>query len=380
MTIDTRLESRPLQTGVEEVAMAAERHAGAADATRRLAPEVVEGLRAAGFARYFVGSAWGGTEGTFAGLTRSVMSLGEACPSTAWIASLAAYSARFAAHLPLEGHHELWGESPDVFVVTGLVPNGQAVPVAGGWRLTGRWSYVSGVEFAGWALLCAPVAGDDGAGDSSAGDGPPELRFFAIARDRFEILETWDSVGVRATGSHTVTVTDQFIPSHLSYPRTEMISGQNSVSTALCHNVPFQAVGALTFIAPIVGAANGALRAAAALLADKRRTLCMDVEIVRSSGRVDVSRHLVEQNAHVIDTAEFTPAAMARNQRNGSFAAEQSTEAVNGLMRAAGTGGLSEASALQRFWRDVVGMASHVALRYESAPAKTYLPVIFGQI
>jgi alkylation response protein AidB-like acyl-CoA dehydrogenase len=105
----------------------------------------------------------------------------------------------------------------------------------------------------------------------------------------------------------------------------------------------------------------------------------MDLELVRASGRIDVSRHLVEQNAQVLDAAVFTPALMARNERNVTFAAEQCSDAAHGLVRAAGTSGLSESAALQRFWRDVIGMTSHVALRYETAAVRTYPPVLFGE-
>jgi alkylation response protein AidB-like acyl-CoA dehydrogenase len=390
MSAGTRLESRPVgspptavqaASGLEEAAAAlaptAARYADEADATHSLASEVVDGLRAAGFARHFAPAPFGGVEGSFGEVTRAVLTLGEVCAATAWVASLSAYSSRFAAHLPSDGHAELWGgpSGADAFVVAGLVPTGAAQPVSGGgYRLTGTWLYVSGVEFADWALLCAPVAEEAPTPDSA-----PELRFFALPRGAFEIDPTWDSVGMRATGSHSVVVAGAFVPSHLSFPRAHMITGANEASAALCHTVPFQAVGGLTFGAPAVGAASGALKAALAALGTKRCTPSIDLELVRSSGRIDVSRHLIEQNAQVLDAAAFTPALMARNERNVTFAAEQCSDAAHGLVRAAGTSGLSESAALQRFWRDVIGMTSHVALRYETAAVRTYPPVLFGE-
>jgi alkylation response protein AidB-like acyl-CoA dehydrogenase len=387
MPAGIRLESRsadaaPAESRLESASAAlaatAARHAAAADTARTLSPEVVDGLRRAGFARHFAPARWGGTEGSFDELTRSVLTLGEACAATAWVASLSAYSTRFASHLPEEGHAELWGtgNGADAFVVAGLVPTGAADRAPGGWRLTGAWAYVSGVEFADWALLCAPLApGGPGGPPTQAS---PELRFFALPREAFAVRQTWDSVGMRATGSHTVVVEDVFVPEHLSFPRAHMITGQNAVSDAPCHRVPFQAVGGLTFLAPAVGAAAGALKAAASTLAGKRRTPSAELELVRSSGRVDVSRHLALQNAEVLDAAVFTPELMARNERNVTFAAELCSDAANALLRAAGTSGLSESTPLQRYWRDVTGMTSHVALRYETAAVRTYPPVLFG--
>lgn len=364
-----------LDTGLgavaEKLSHTAARYATDADTTRRLAPEVVTGLREAGFARHFVSSRWGGSDGTFTELVGGVLTVSEACASTGWCASLLAASSRFAAHLPEAGHEELWGAGPDAFVVTGLVPSGKAEVVDGGWRVSGKWSYISGVDFADWALLCAAVATD----------GAPELRFFALPKGSFETIETWDCAGMRATGSHTVVVAGAFVPTHLSFARGEMETGRNSWSTQPTHNVPFQASGALTFIGPAVGAAQGALKAAAAGLANKKHFDAAEVELVRASGRIDAARHLVEQNALVIDTQAFTPEFMARNQRNASFSAELVSEAVTGLLRAAGTAGLTESGSLQRLWRDVTAATSHVALRFDiTNAARNYSAALFAQV
>lgn len=369
MPADTSFDTG-LLPGAEKARDIAERHAGDADASRRLRPEVVDALRDAGFARHFVATRWGGTEGTCAELIQAVFAVGEGCASAAWCASLSAASTRFAAYLPEDGHRALWDGSPDAFVVTGLVPSGKAVPADGGWTLSGKWGYVSGVEFADWALLCAAAV---------AGEGEPELRFFALPKDALTVLETWDSVGMRATGSHTVVVKETFVPAHLSFARADMLTGRNSWSTVPAHNVPFQASGALTFIAPAVGAAYGTLKAALAAIGEKKRLPANDVELVRATGRIDAARYLVEQNATVIDERTFTPGLMARNQRNASFSAELVTEAVHGLLRVGGTSGLSEAQPLQRFWRDVTGATSHVALRFDvTGTAENYTKALLA--
>ncbi|WP_461030678.1 acyl-CoA dehydrogenase family protein, partial [Streptomyces sparsus] len=323
----------------------------------------------AGFARHFVADRFGGSEGTFADLTRAVMTVGENCAAAAWCASLSAFSARFASHLPAEAHEAIWGDSPDVVVATGLMPAGRARAVDGGWRLDGAWAYVSGIDFADWALVCAAVPG---------GDGPPALRFFCLPRGVYGVRRTWDSVGMRATGSHTLVADDVFVPAAFSYNRADMLSGRNATSALPVHNVPFQAVGGLTFIAPVAGAATGALTAAAATVTGRRRNPSTEIKLVRASGRIDAARHLVEQNAEVLDSRQFTPELMARNERNATFAAESVQEAVTLLIRAAGTGGLGEAHPLQRFWRDLTSATSHVALQYDTAARKNWSAVLLG--
>ena len=353
----------------DELLATAARFAAQHDATRELAPEVVAALRGAGFARHFVSSAWGGREGSFDELTRAVTAVGEVCPATAWCASLSAYSARFAAHLPQEGHRALWGADPDTVIATALMPSGKARAADGGWRVSGQWGYVSGVDFADWVLLCGAVA---------APEGPPQLRFFTLPRGSYQVRKTWDSIGMRATGSHTVVVDEALVPAHLSFDRADMITGRNDGSELSAHRVPFQAVGGLTFIAPVVGAATGALNATAAALTGKRRTPAVELAVVRASGRIDAARLLLAENSAVLDGRKFTPDDMARNERNATFAAEMAIEAVGLLIKAAGTGGLGETHALQRFWRDVTSAASHVALQYDTAARKTYSTVLLG--
>lgn len=358
-----------LLPAADELRSLAARHAADADTGRSLSHEVVDAIREAGFARHFVAARFGGTEGSFEELTRAVMSVGEGCAASAWCASLAAYSARFASHLPEEGHQALWGGSPDTVVATGLMPAGRARPADGGWLVTGQWAYVSGVDFADWVMVCAAVAG---------GEGPPQLRFFTLPRGAYTVRESWDSVGMRATGSHTVVVDDVFVPRHLSFDRADMLSGRNAGSDVPAHNVPFQAVGGLTFIAPVVGAATGALAACAGSITGRRRNQTAELTVVRASGRIDAARHLVEENAAVLDGRLFTPEHMARNERNATFAAEMLREAAALLVGAAGTGGLGEGHALQRFWRDITSATSHVALQYDTAARKNYSAVLLG--
>ncbi|MDG9706337.1 hydrolase [Streptomyces sp. DH37] len=371
MPADTQTDTQPDTEGAaaERVRLLASQHAADADRTRKLAPEVVEAIREAGFARHFVAARWNGTEGTFAELTRAVTTVGEGCPATAWCASLSAYSARFAAHLPEEGHRALWGEGPDVVVATALMPAGRAAAVDGGWRLSGQWNYVSGIDFADWALVCAAVPG---------GDGPPRLRFFALPWGTYTVRETWDSVGMRATGSHTLAVDGLFVPDHLTFDRTDMLTGRNGTSRVDAHNVPFQAVGGLTFIAPVVGAAAGALNAAVDVLTGKRRTHSTELHLTRAGAMIDAARCLVAQNAEVIDERRFTPELMARNERNATFAAELAVEAVGLLVAAGGSSGFGEGLALQRYWRDVNAAASHVALKYDTAARKNYAAALLG--
>lgn len=366
--LDDQLVVSEICAGAETVRAVAAQHAADHETTRALHPEVIEALRTAGFSRHFVSHWFGGAEGSFTDLTQAVMTVGRGCASTAWCASLAALSSRFATHLPRAGQHLIWGADPDALVVAGLPPTGRATRVPGGYRLTGRWGYVSGVDLADWVLLCGVVHDGDAVG----------TRFFALPRAKVTVHPTWDSIGMRATSSHAVSVADEFVAADLTFDRAEMMTGRNSSSSDVdTHNVPFQAVGGLTFVAPVVGAALGAVDTFATMSAGRDLSLTTAVAFVRASGHIDAARALVEQNAAVLDERRFTPELMARNERNAAVAAELVADAVGDLLKPLGTYGFGESSALQRTWRDVSAAGSHVALRYETATVRT-VPAAYG--
>lgn len=368
MTMATPTENR-LVPAAEHVRAVAAQHAASADSGGALSNAVTEALLEAGFARHFVAAGRGGHEGTVEELTHAVVGVGEGCAATAWCASLAAYSARIAAFLPEEGHDALWGAGPDVAVSTALVPGGSGVPVPGGWRLSGSWSYVTGVDFADWVLVCAPVPTEE---------HPPELRFFALPRGVWTVRRTWDCVGLRATGSHTVAAGDVLVPAHLSFARADLLTGRNATSSVATHTLPFRMLSGLAFAAPAVGAARGALHAFTDATAGRPRTPVHESALTRAAARTESALQLVLANARAADEGTGSPDVQARGERNAAGAAELTAEAVGILLRAAGTRGLSAAQPLQRFWRDVTAATSHTALRYETSAAASFTAAFAG--
>jgi alkylation response protein AidB-like acyl-CoA dehydrogenase len=340
-------------------------HAARADTERSLSKEVVAGITEAGFARHFVPSRWGGNEASFSEATQAVTAIGEECGNAAWFASLSAYAGRFGSFLPEQGQAQVWGGGPDAVIVVALVPSGTAEEVEGGWKIKGRWGYCSGIDFADWALICGP------AGDRA------NAKFFAVPKADCTIIPTWDSIGLRATTSHTIEV-DTFVPRHLVFPFGQLAAGKNPQATALCHSVPIRAAGNLSFIGPALGVGTGALNAAVSILKAKPHHSDLDTLLVRASAQVDAARLLVERNAAVCDAGVFTEDLVARNERDSALAAELLSSATAELVRACGTTGFTESGPLQRFWRDTICAASHVALRFETAAVRFYSAVLLG--
>lgn len=181
-----------------------------AEGLRRVPDASVEEMREAGLHRILQPARYGGAEEHFAGMVDVVSAMTTGCASTGWVlAQYISHNCLFG-YWPPEGQDEIWSPRPDVTTAGVLIPGcGQATRVNGDWRLTGQWPFASGVYGADW-FIGAAFAETDG--------GAKEARLFAVPRAEIEILDTWHSLGLRATGSADVKIDGVRVPDHRSLP------------------------------------------------------------------------------------------------------------------------------------------------------------------
>ncbi|MFL9652754.1 acyl-CoA dehydrogenase family protein [Streptomyces sp. PB17] len=348
-------------------AAVAGRDAPEADSARRLSAATVAALDGAGFARHFVPRRWGGREGTFSDVVTAAAAVAEGCTSAAWCAALWAAHGRFASFLPGAAQEEIWASSPDTRIAAALAPAvSRARAVEGGWDLEGDWAPVSGIRHADWVLLAAPTHGA----------GPSRTVLFAVPAASVTVRDTWNSTGLRGTGSHTVTVRDLFVPEHRAVGLDPVLAGEGPASRARCHTAPAHLAGGLMFAAPALGAARAvrdswtawaARRGAGALRPLDQPG--MPERLSRASVDIDSAELLLRQAAGRADTEDPDGALVAANRRDAAFGADRLSDAVDRLFRAGGAHMGDADSALQRRWRDVLTIASHAVLRPEPAAA-----------
>lgn len=111
-----------------------------------------------------------------------------------------------AALLPPAGADAIWDGTRDPIVANSARPSGVATPTADGFTLSGRWDIVSASEIADWIALFAIVPGD----------GAPDVQVLYVRREQVQVLDTWHTSGMRATGSHTVVADEVAVPAHLA--------------------------------------------------------------------------------------------------------------------------------------------------------------------
>lgn len=353
-------------------AAVAGRSAQEADGERKLSAATLAALDNSGFARHFVPRRWNGREGTFREVVAATATIAEGCTSAAWCAVLWAAHGRFASFLPHAAQEEIWGSSPDVRIAAAIAPTGgRARAVAGGWSLEGTWAMVSAVDDAHWVLFAAPTD------QTRAADANPWVGLFAVPREAVTVRDTWNSTGLRGTGTNTASLRDTFVPEHRAVELDAVLAGEGPENRARCHAAPAHLAGGLMFAAPALGAARAALNvwtmwAAGSSGGGVPRPLD-DVgaqeRLARASVDIDSVELLLSKAAERADTADMDGGLVGLNRLEAALGVDRLADAVDLLFRFGGTHMRDADGDLQRRWRDILTIASHGALRREPAAA-----------
>lgn len=182
-----------------------------ADAIRKPPVALVAALRDAGAFRLLTPREQGGFELPLADVLRLYVEFGRLDASV----GLLVWNGNFAflaAYLPESGVERVWGGGAHPLMANSGRP-GAATPAGGGYRLSGRFSLVTGVDTAEWICLIAVVL--EGDGPRLTAEGAPDIRAFLVPRDDVQVIDDWHTTGVRGSGSGTVVVDDAFVPDDL---------------------------------------------------------------------------------------------------------------------------------------------------------------------
>src|SRR5499427_267997 len=182
----------------------AERAPGAA-AARRLPQKTIAEYREAGILRILQPRRFGGLQGRFSLFSRIVEEFTFGCASSAWVYAVLAEHEWIIAQYPEQAQIDVWGENPEAVASSSLAPRAAAKPVPGGWRLSGRYTFSSGCDFAQWAII--------GAFLGQAGD-PRSVAYLLVPLSEVEIVDDWQVLGLLGTGSKSLVLQDVFIPEH----------------------------------------------------------------------------------------------------------------------------------------------------------------------
>ena len=274
-------------------------------------------------------------------------------PSAGWVAMTCNEEAEiFAAHLEHETVSGFYAMHPDVVIAGSGVPRGIARPVDGGWKVNGRWTFVSGCTGADWWVVANVVDGTL----------PKQVCHVLVPADQACVEDTWHTVGLRGTGSHDVVLTDLFVPND----RAAVVE---NYSLPKPNEHPFYRLpSGLRFPFPKTGVASGIARRAIdefAALADTKTPLFARSELVaRAEALLGAGRAFVaDQLDRLWETAsaggEITPQQHARARLACSWSVQNCIAAVETLVTAAGSTANFTASPLGALLNDVRAVAGH---------------------
>lgn len=339
------------------------------EAAARVPADLLAKLEEAGAFRICLPQSFGGEDLSIADAATAIEEVAAADASVAWHMMVAAGSQIITSRLPLESLDEYYSHGPDVWPKAAASPKGIAIPVEGGYRLTGRWPLASGARPFEWISLGFFIK--DETGLRKAANGIPDFRICLIPRGDVEVIETWDSVGLRGTRSDDLAVKDVFVPEHWQ----ASLFGPSSIEgSSLGVSMPFAT--APHHSAVVVGI----LRAAVADLATASLTrkpafnptmLMKDDPVFRTrfgelASRVDALCALADANAQTLERCrqerrDVTSAEGARISSGESFLHHDATAVMDQIMMLSGSAGIYMSNAQQRRWRDLRCVAQHQA-------------------
>jgi alkylation response protein AidB-like acyl-CoA dehydrogenase len=176
---------------------------------RRLPADLVDQLIATGVFRLGIPRALGGDELDPLDQVRVIETVSAADGSAGWCTMIALGNGLFAGFMPEPGAKEVFAD-PALPTAASIAPSGAAVPVDGGFRVSGRWRFASGIDHAGW-VLGGCVVMEDGAPRMTP-LGMPEITHVFMPVGDVEIHDTWYASGLCGTGSQDFEAADVFVP------------------------------------------------------------------------------------------------------------------------------------------------------------------------
>ncbi len=339
---------RTLETRVRDAADSAE-------GARHYGPAVIDAFARTGLFRALVPRCLGGLEIDPITLLDAVEEVSRWDGSAGWLAMIGSGASFLSGYLPDEVVREIFSD-PNAFLGGNLgAPTACAEPASGGYRITGRWPFVSGCEHATWlgGLAVQP-------------DGSPRILVFP--RGESEIVDTWTVTGLRATGSHDVTVTDVFVPDERSFWWAD-----GPKQAGPLYRVRFMLI---THAAHALGIARAAIDALVALadakvptrssvLLKDRATVQAQVaqaEALVLSARDFMRRTTADAWASACAEREVSPRERALLRLAMTASVQNSALAVDLMWAAAGGSPIYVSSPLERCFRDIHVATQHAAV------------------
>jgi 3-hydroxy-9,10-secoandrosta-1,3,5(10)-triene-9,17-dione monooxygenase len=374
------------------VAMEDELRSGAeeSDALGQLAPDMAKGLRDAGIIRLLQRKKYDGYEAHPREFAETVMKTASIYGSAGWVGGIVGVHPWQLAFADPKVQDEVLGGNSDTWQASPYMPAGVAIPVDGGYRMSGRWQFSSGTDHCDWIFLGAFIGGEDGKPIM-----PPVGLHVILPRSDYEIIDgSWEVMGLRGTGSKDIVVKDAFIPEYRVMNAQDVMDGTAAKEygvTETLYRMPWSTMFPLGITSATIGICEGVLAAGVAYQRERvgaAGTAIKDDPYVlyalgEAAAEMDAARQQLLANVDriwdLVDAGkEVDFETRAETRRNQVRAAWRAVRAADEIFDRSGGNALRLDNPLQRFWRDAhcgIHHAIHVSSTVFHASAMASLGV-----
>jgi indole-3-acetate monooxygenase len=358
---------------VDSIAPILAEHAPLSEKLGRLDVPSIEAVRSTRLLRMFCPRELGGLEVHPVTAILVLEALARIDGSASWTIGILSSAALFAGpYLPAAAARRIYAGGV-VPMAGSFLPKGQAEPVAGGYRVKGRWPYASGIHHADWVLAGAFVSGKP---------GPAGSRLVVLPKDQVVIHDNWQVAGLKGTGSCDFSIENMFVPEEMTCPLMDVILG-NAVTGGPSVRLGLPAGVASFHIGIPLGIARRALDEITTQAIEKGRGFPPSplptqphfqyalgkAEIELASARALALQLLSELYAEAEAGGPPPPPRQAQARAASTYITEIAQHVTSIAFQAAGGGALFDANPLQRCFRDVLAAGQHFVVSQTSYQA-----------
>jgi 3-hydroxy-9,10-secoandrosta-1,3,5(10)-triene-9,17-dione monooxygenase len=342
-----------------------------AEQSRRLSDDTVREFRAAEFHKILQPRRFGGFELGFDTAAEVIRTLATACGSSGWVANLFIVHNWQIGLFPIQAQEEYWADGSDQLCSTAsFATHSEMKEVDGGFRLSGRWKFSSGCDFAGWFIILKP--------------SPTCMDWLLVPRSDLDIVDDWFVSGLSGTGSKDLILDDVFVPEHRRLPIMDLATGNTPGGKA--HGIP---LARLPFVLPavwgippaLVGMANGMAEAVRRTLIGKKALFSGELQAERVANQMKLTEALTDIHAAELimrhrltelmrwGEAGAPPSTLdaLSSQRDASYVSRLMGKVANNLALMSGATSINLSNPIQRYQRDINAGVTHVSLVWEEA-------------
>lgn len=344
-----------------DLAPAIAARASESEALRKPHDATIAALVDAEIIQMLVPAKWDAPESDLPTMFAVVEEISAACVSTGWIASFYINHNVYAAKFSERSQQEIFGARGFTLMPGANAPTMKATRADGGWRVTGRASWGSGVMHADWVYVSGLTE-----------EGP---RAFALPFADIRVEDVWHMTGMAGTGSNDIVIEDAFVPDHRVTNGAEFRAGPTAGSALHAnplYSMPQLPLAYCTVVGVLSGGLKGMMHAYRDIVGKRVRNFSGSVVKDQQHAHValgdlelrtmiahDLARGLIEKVNAILHSRPFTLEDRVALKGHLAFVSQHVRDSANAIMAAAGASSFHLDQPIQRYWRDLNTVCSH---------------------